>query len=462
MSIILVGLNHRTAPVDLRERFSLTNDGLHIALKELHTDCQSCPPGTDQAQTVGSISVPAGVQEVVILSTCNRLEVYAVAEDALSGWRAIESFLARHHSISMDILCSHLYALEGRAAIEHLMQVTTGLDSMVLGESQILGQVAQAFSTAQAANTVGAILSHLFTEAIHIGKRARSETSVSRHTTSVSHAAALLMQTKIGDLRCARVLVVGAGEMAQLAARALQIHGVQDIAYINRTDARAETLARHLQGIAHPWCKLPDALAWADGVITTTNAPHTIIGKDDLREILPRRTNRPLVFVDIAVPRDVEPSVGNLPGVHHFDIDDLQNVLDTNLAQRQAAVPEVAAIVNEGVETFLAWLHGRQVVPTIVGFRRKAEAVANGEVAQVLRRLDTLDQHSQQIIACLAHRIVNKLLHKPTERLKAHAANGTGHIYAQAIQDLFDLDISDATAGQASIAIPNREEYYHD
>ncbi len=460
MPIILVGLNHRTAPVDLRERLSLTNDELWIALKELYIDDQSCPPSTGQPQMVES--VPALLHEGVILSTCNRLEVYAVAEDTVSGWRAIEHFLARHHGIPLDLLRSHVYSLEGRAAVEHLMRVTTGLDSMVLGEPQILGQVAEAFSASQTSNTIGAILSRLFTEAVHTGKRARSETAVSRHTTSVSHAAALLMQTKISDLRCARVLVVGAGEMAQLAARALQMHGTQTITHINRTDARAEALARQLQSIALPWHKLPDALVWADGVITTTSAPHTIIGSDDVSEILPQRNNRPLVFVDIAVPRDVEPSVDDLPGVHRYDIDDLQDVLDTNLAQRQAAVPQVEAIVNEGVETFLVWLYSRQVMPTIIGFRRKAEAMANAEVTQVLRRLDALDQHSQQAIAYLAHRIVNKLLHEPTERLKAHAANGTGHTYAQAIQELFDLDIPDATADQALIDIPTGRGAYHD
>src|SRR5213080_777581 len=220
MPIILVGLNHRTAPVDLRERLSLTNDELCIALKEPYSDDL---PGTGRPQTVES--APALLHEVVILSTCNRLEVYAVAEDTVIGSRAIEHFLARHHGIPLELLHSHLYSLGGRAVVEHLMRVTTGLDSMVLGEPQILGQVVQAFSAASAANTTGAIISRLFTEAVHTGKRARSETAVSRHTTSVSHAAALLMQTKIGDLRCARMLVVGAGEMAQLAARALQMHG---------------------------------------------------------------------------------------------------------------------------------------------------------------------------------------------------------------------------------------------
>ena len=300
MSIILVGLNHSTAPVDLRERLSLTSEELCMALKALHMDYQSSHSCTGQTTRIEHIT--ALLRESIILSTCNRLEVNAVARDTVSGWRALERFLTQLHGIPLDLLRAHLYFLEGRAAVEHLMRVATGLDSMVLGEPQILGQVAEAFSASQTGNTIGAILSRLFSEAVHTGKRAHRETAVSRHTTSVGHAAILLMQTKISDLRCARVLVVGAGEMAQLAARALQMHGAQTINYINRTDTRAEALARQLQGIALPWHKLPDALAWADGVITTTSAPHAIIASDDVREFLPQRNNRPLAFVDIAVP----------------------------------------------------------------------------------------------------------------------------------------------------------------
>ncbi len=444
MPIILVGLNHRTAPVALREHLSLTRDELYMALKELCTNYRSYSSSADHTQTTETSL--AFLHEAVMLSTCNRLEVYAVADDSGKGKRTIEGFLAQHHDISLDLLRPHLYSLEGCTAVEHLMRVAAGLDSMVLGEPQILGQVAKAFSTAQASKIIGTILSRLFTEAVHIGKHARSKTALSRHTTSVSHTATLLMKTKIGDLRYAHMLVVGAGKMALLAAQALQMHGAQTIACINRTDARAEALARQFQGIVFPWHKLPDALVWADGVITTTSAPHTIIRRENVREILPQRNNRSLVLVDIAVPRDVETSVDDLFGVYRYDVDDLQDILDANLAQRQAAVSQVEAIVNAGVETFLAWLYSRQAVPTIVGLRHKAEAVANAEVTQVLRRLDALDQRSQQAIAHLAHRIVNKLLYEPTKRLKAHAANGDGHTYAQAIQELFALDVPDATA----------------
>jgi glutamyl-tRNA reductase len=231
MSIILVGLNHHTAPVGLQERLSLTSAELCMALKELHMDYQSSRSCTGQTNMIEHIT--ALLREGIILSTRNRLEVYAVARDTVSGWRAIERFLTQPHGIPLDLLRSHLYFLEGRAAVEHLMRVATVLDSMVLGEPQILGQVAEAFSASQTGNTIGAILSRLFSEAVHTGKRAHRETAASHHTTSVGHAAVLLMQTKISDLRCARVLVVGAGEMAQLAARALQMHGAQTITYIN-------------------------------------------------------------------------------------------------------------------------------------------------------------------------------------------------------------------------------------
>lgn len=245
------------------------------------------------------------------------------------------------------------------------MRVAAGLDSMMLGDPQILGQVAHAFDEAQAARTSGAILSHLFTQALHAGKRARTETGVGRQTTSVGHAAALLIKAKVEDLSCTPVLVVGAGKMAALAARALQMHGARDITCINRTCARAEVVADQVQGRALPWASLSAGLAAADVVMTATGAPHTVISIDDVEPVLARRRGRALLFVDIAVPRDVDTAVGDLPNVQRYDVDDLQAVLDANWAQRRAAVPAVEAVVQEAVEQVTTWLHSREVVPVI-------------------------------------------------------------------------------------------------
>lgn len=422
MAILLVGLNHRTAPVELREQFSLAGCGIHMALQEV-------PLGG----SAGSL------REVVILSTCNRLEVYAEARSAEQGCDAIEEYLARLQGLSVDAIRPYLYRKMDEDAIHHLMRVAAGLDSMILGEPQILGQAAQALIDAQQGGTAGPLLSHLFAGAVHAGKRARTETEISRHTTSVSHAAALLVKDKVPDIAAAHILIVGAGDMAELAARSFQTVGAQQITYINRTYTRAQSLAEQVGGEAFNWYHLPDALTWADAVITATGAPHTVIHTDDLTGVLPQRGARPLTFVDIAVPRDVEEAVAELPGVQCFDIDDLQSALDENLALREAAIPQVEIIIGQEAANYLEWLHSREVVPVIIDLRRKAEQLAQEEVEEALRHLNNLDQRDQDVIARMAHRLVNKLLHEPTVRLKARASEGDGHAYAHAVRDLFDL-----------------------
>jgi glutamyl-tRNA reductase len=425
MSIILVGLDQHTATVDLRERFSLSGCGLQVAL--------------------AGLGEPA--QEAVILSTCNRLEVYAVTgSDAQTGWAMVEESLCRVSGLTAPQLAPHLYALEGREAIGHLMRVAAGLDSAVLGEPQILGQVAQAFSDAREGAKVGPILTYLFSQAVHAGKRARTETEISRHTTSVSHAAVMLAEKMTGDLSRARILVAGAGEMADLAAQALQMHGVQSIACINRSFEHAHGLSGGLEVKTLNWRQLGDALAEADVVITATGAPHPVIYPGDVLPALSEREGRPLVIIDIAVPRDVDGTVGALPGVILFDIDHLESTLDANLAMRQAAVPDVQAIVEEELAEALGWLHGRQVVPVIDSLHRRSRSLADTEVEETLRRLDRLDEREREAVARMAHRIVSKLLHEPTVRLKECAASGNGHGYAHAIKELFDLPDPD-TAG---------------
>jgi len=433
MPIFLVGLNHRTAPIDLREHISLAGDALRMALQDLKVPGRPSPHASDRANS-------SLMHEAVILSTCNRLEVYTTANDAAGGWTEVERFLAKLSGLSAESIHPHLYFLEGQPVVEHLMRVTAGLDSMILGEPQILGQVATAHVEALAAGTTGPILSHLFARAIHAGKRARGETAISRHTTSVSHAAVQLASDKLNGLSGARVLIVGAGEMAELVALAMHKRGAQTITCINRTHARAQRLAGRFQGRALSWHHLPEALVEADVVVSATGAPHTVICYDDVAQVLPRRHGRPLFFVDIAVPRDVEVAVGELPDVYRYDIDQLQFTVDANLELRQAAVPQVKAILAQEIGDFLQWLNSRQAVPVLVELRRKAETMARAEVEHALRRLEHPDPRVEQTISLLAHRIVNKLLHEPTVRLKSHAANGDGVAYAQAVLDLFALD----------------------
>jgi glutamyl-tRNA reductase len=420
VSIILVGLNHRTAPVELREQLALSGCALHMALEELTV---AAPP----------------IHEHVILSTCNRMEVYAVAGSAADGWATIEKFLSEVQNIPLETLHPHLYFLSDDAAVAHLMRVAAGLDSMVLGEPQILGQVTQALSDAQTVGSVGAVLSHLFTTAIHAGKRARSETAISRYTTSVSHAAALLIADRLNGLRDRRVLVIGAGEMAVLAAKALSAHGAEGLRFVNRTFTRAEALAQQFNGEAHSWYHLHDALAWADVVVTATGAPHTVLYVRDVEQALDHRAGRPLLIVDIAVPRDVEEAVGLLPDVERCDIDALQAAVDSNMAQRQAAVPQVEAILAAEQAGFDHWLRSRQVAPVIAELQRWARSIAEVEATLAVNRLGADERHLEAVINKMAHRLVSKLLHEPTIRLKGYAAEGHGHGYAHAVRELFGL-----------------------
>ncbi len=403
MSITLIGVNHRTAPLALREQLALSGDHLHAALADL----RGWP----------------SIEEAVILSTCNRLEIYVEGGADVQ----IEPLIAQWGDLALDDLRPHLYRLHDETAVRHLLRVASGVESMIVGESQVLGQVADALDSAQTSS--GAILSHLFAQAVHTGKRARSETDISRHTTSVSHTAAQLARERGGQ----RVLIIGAGEMATLAAQALE---GQEITIINRTYARAAELARQVGGRALDWLQFESAIAWADVIISATSAAATpIVRAADLAD----RT-RDLLLIDIALPRNIDPAVSELGNVEYWSLDDLQKRIDDHRAQRSAAIPQVEAIVEQETMLFLDWLHSREVVPVITELQRWARDLAETEVTQALNRLDTPDPRTEQVITRLAHRIVNKMLHEPTVRLKLHAAEGDGQDYADALRDLFGLE----------------------
>ncbi len=402
---------------------------------------------------------PLLIHEGVILSTCNRLEIYAVVENKDAGWRTLEDFLTQFHNVQTHEIEPHLYRYEGKDAVHHLMRVACGLDSMILGEPQILGQVSQAFSAAQAANFTGPVLSHLFFQAIHAGKWARSDTDISRFTTSISHAAAQMLLEKV-SVQTPNILIVGAGEIARLGAKSLRKYSQSQIAFINRTPARAELLAAEFGGQSVGWDQLGEALHWADAVFTATSAPHIVITKHTVEQALARRNGRPLFFVDIAVPRDVEASVDTLNGVIRYDIDDLHFVVDTNTAQRQAAIPQVERIIENEVSSFFDWYHSREVTPVITHLRRRAQEVAQLEIEQALNKLGDVDEHTTQVINQLAHRIVNKILHEPTVRLRGQAAEGNGYGYAHAVSELFglyhnDYDLQPEPVDDANKVIPD-------
>lgn len=421
--IVLVGLNHKVAPVEVRERLAFTGSSLEDALARSRSADGTCAYGS----------------EGVILSTCNRLEVYTVASCRDEGQESVCRFLEDYHGESQETFRPYLYTYTDEEAVRHLFSIAAGLDSMVLGEHQILGQVTEAMDLALAHDAAGKVLAALFRHAVEAGKRARTETAIGQGTTSVSHVAVELARKIFGDLATCRVLLVGAGEMAELAAQALIESGAESFSILNRTRERAERLAGRFDGRPLGWGQLDEALLWADIIIASTGAPHAIFHPGNVGQAVRWRRNRALFFIDIAVPRNVDPGAARLEGVYLYDIDDLEAVVESSLAERRREVPKVKAIINEVQDEFMAWYASLDVVPTIVDLRKQAHSVRKAEVERALRRLDGLTDHDREIIEAMAERIVNKLLHDPTICLKRRASGSDGYRYVQVARDLFGL-----------------------
>jgi glutamyl-tRNA reductase len=424
--ILLVGLNHTTAPVCLREKLAINGASLHSALSQL--------------RRVNGRS-GAALHEGIVLSTCNRLEIYAACNDIEGGYHAIVEFLCLNRQLRAEEFAAALYRKWDSEAVGHLMRVACGLDSMVMGEPQILGQVTAAYQAALAGRSCGAVLSTLFQHAIRAGKRAHSETAISRHAVTVPSVAAMLAEQVAGGLRGRVVLVMGAGEMGELAVRTMISRGANSIIVANRTYDRALALARELGGEAITFERQIEALIRADIVLTTTDAPHIILTREKVAQAMACRPERPLVIVDIAVPRDTEPAVAEIPGVRLFDIDDLQSVAHENLEARQREIPRVEAIAAEEAQAFMCWFETLEVVPTIIDLRQWAEEVKAAELEKALRRLHRLNEQEREVVRALAHGLMNKFLHRPTVQLKQRALEGQGHHYSSAIRDLFDLGL---------------------
>jgi glutamyl-tRNA reductase len=386
----------------------------------------------------GQASRPNGIAEIVLLSTCNRLELYAVAQ--AEPFSALAHLVSETSDVPHAEFEPHLYQHTRADAVTHLCRVAAGLDSMILGEPQILGQVAEAFQSAQAQGAAGPLLSSLFRAAIQAGKRARTETAISRNPSSVGSVAAKLAGAAIGDLDSAHVLILGAGEMAELAVEALRARGASHFTVISRTHERAARLAQRWNAQTLTLEQLAEALANADVVLASTAAPHFLVTPGLVRAAFASRPERPLVFIDIAVPRNVDPDVRYLPNAHCYDIDDLEVHLNGGLAERQQEIPRVEAIVAEETQAFLNWLYSLDIVPLIADLRAKADAIRRAEVEKTLRRLPHLGEAERQRIETMTEALVNKLLHDPTLRLKAEASNGRATEYAAVIRHLFALN----------------------
>lgn len=414
MNVFLLSITHRSAPLAVRERVAFgpkEREDLLVAMSGI-------------------------TPEVVTIITCNRTEIYGVYSTEQDTDRALE-LLAEHARLPIEKLDPHAERMQGQDAARHLFRVASGLDSMVVGEPQILGQVRDAAESAREVGVIGPVLSKLFNAAVETGKRARTETAISRGAASVSHAAVELGRRVLGDLAGRRAVVIGVGEMGQLVARSLAGHGVADLAVCNRTAEGARELAYAIGGRVVPWADLDEALVTTDIVISATGSSEPILTAAYLEPVVEQRGGRPLLMIDIAVPRDIEPAAGDLPGVHLRDLDALQNLRSANLRERADEIPLVEAIVEEQMESFLNWHRGRTVTPVIRDLRERIDTIRAQEVDKALRRLGHLEERDRQIVLALSHAIANKLLHTPMTRLKETDAQED---YARAVADLFDLN----------------------
>jgi glutamyl-tRNA reductase len=418
MRLFAVGLSHRTAPVELREAVDFARAGIETALAEL------------MSRGVG--------REAVVLSTCNRAEIYA-AGDSDATVEGLGRFFSDYHNVAHTRVAEHLYVRRGPDAARHLFRVSAGLDSLVVGEPQILGQVKAAYAAANDSHYTGALTNRLFHSAFAAGKRVRSETGVGEGAVSVSYAAIALAKKIFGHLTGRHVLIVGAGEMAKLTGVHLQAQQVQRITIASRTLAASQGLAALLGGQAVAWEGIDDALAAADIVITATGAPEPVLGRTRVEEAMRPRRSRPLFIIDIAVPRDVEAAVGNLDQVFLYNIDDLQTIVSENLARRGGEIERAEAIVEEEVSRFVAWMQSREVVPTVVALRRRFEAIRQSELARLEPKLAGLPPDARARVDEITRLIVEKLLLTPTEQLKAVSNEAMVVAYADALNRLFSL-----------------------
>jgi glutamyl-tRNA reductase len=416
MNLQLIGINHKTAPIEVRERLAIPEPHLADALRRL--------------------AEHPGVDEGLILSTCNRVEVLTQTRN---GSTDLKSFLREYFRLNPADYEPHLYEYRAAEVIRHLFRVTASLDSMVLGEPQILGQVKEAYATARAVGAVHSQLDLLLTRAFAVAKRVRTETAVGASAVSVASVAVDLAKKIFGSLRGKHVYLVGAGKMSELAARHLMAHGAESIFVANRTYDRATQLANRFHGKAILFEQLYDTCDRADIVITSTGAPHTIFRREHGELFLSRRRNRPMFFIDIAVPRDVDPAMNELDGIFVYDIDDLQQAVSANVADRRKEAERAEAIIESEVSRFQERLQTLEVVPTIVSLQDHLETVRQAEIDRVRGRLGALSPEQEMAIEALTRGIVNKIMHTPISTLKTAAREAEATTIIDVIRRLFNL-----------------------
>ena len=421
MNIVVVGLSHKTANVEIREKLAFSPIKMEKPL--------------------GALLAIDGITEGVIVSTCNRVEIYVTTRDIAGGIARVKRFLADYHNFPLDTLEQHVYSLHGEDAIRHVFRVASSLDSMVVGEPQILGQIKTSYGYAAEYRSSGIILNRFLHKAFSVAKRVRTETKIASSAVSVAFAAVELAKKIFNDLSDKTVMLIGAGEMCELAAKHFLNSGVRGLMVTNRTFERAEKLADEFDGKAVRFDDLFDQLHKADIILSSTGAPHTIIGAGDLEEVMRRRRQKPMFFIDIAIPRDIDPAVNDVENVYLFTVDDLQEVVASNLQQRKEEANKAEEIVNEEIGQFFKWLSSLEVTPTIVALRNKFDEIRRAELEKTLAGWKDIPPDGQKRLEALTNAIMNKLLHPPTALIKQAGQGGRTDLYVDAVRALYGLEI---------------------
>jgi len=430
---VVVGLNFRTAPVEVREKVSVHHSKIVETLKRFKDN-------------------PA-IEGVVLLETCNRLEIYASTKDLEEGIKAIKDFFLKQAQDMESGIIDYLYVYTMDQTIQHLFRVVSGLDSMVLGETEILGQVARAYELSCKADVNNKMTNVMFQKALAVGKRVRTETGIDNYSTSISYIAVELAKQEMGDFENKKILILGAGEMSTLTMKHLMAHGALTIAVSNRSLDRAKVLADECGGQAILLKDVDAYLANADLVFSATAAKGFIITYEKLQKLMATRDKRPLLLIDIAVPRDIEPSVKDIPGVTLYDIDDLRDVADRHKSARELAAKKAEKILNQEIASFKKWQSSLLVLPTIVALQRYGQELKEEQLDQAMAKLGNISPKQEKIIRSLANSLVNKLLHLPIVNLKEAADSPQVVQYVQMLQYLFGLEVEDNSNEQEAVAI---------
>jgi glutamyl-tRNA reductase len=436
--LLAVGVSHRTAPLELREQLALTEGRAAGVLRGLVSDEQ--------------------ISEAAAISTCNRTELYLVVGDSVEAEASALGVLSREAGIRLTELLGPLYSLRGTDAARHLFRVTAGLDSMILGEAEIQGQVKRAYELALVEGATGPILNRLFRGALAAGKRARSETAVGEKGVSIPSVAVELAQRNLGDLADRRVLLVGAGETSELTARALAARGVEAVFIANRRYNRAIGLAERFGGRAVRIDELPTQLEHADIVVSTTDSPHHLIERGDLEVVMEVRHDRPLLLIDLAVPRDIDPDCRQLRGVSLYDVDEVQAIVERNTSGREAEARRAASILDAELARFERWLASQEVLPTVAALRERADAIVAQVLAENESRWESLSEADRERLTLMARAIAGRLLHEPTVRVRALADREDAYLQVSALRELFGLDAGTEPEMQADADVASLDE----